>query len=571
MIDQRVLINSLENGLNANSLGKVFKIFSDVADYQNYIKTGNTQIKFINTIFTKISANIYPFKGLQVASYSAQVTIAIDIESAEKDSDGNYPEVYNVRKVVEEYIQAVNGQVITLVDGDITYSTSVGYTLPITGIEMELSPIGRMIPIQFMVEYRFVENGDNSNSDDFYIDGEEIYYNTLSVSRTKMIDTVQKRGDSSVKTLIQTKQLSFEFGIPMLSNTICGAIAEDIAVGNLNAHCLTWRTHNKDYNYITIFGNETLALELNKNKAAVLAVLEADVDVAYFDSDHWTSQEVTVEAGESVELPQGYSEFDVIFWGDETSTRISDETVTSQRTHIYSTAGTYVIRRYMNYKTEYELTLPTGVIVTRNGTSLSDGATIYGNDELVVSFTPYYAVTVNGNSWVSGESYTVTGDVVISSEVVEFSFTSSSYATVTRDGETITTGAILNYGDELTITFDSNASVIKVNDEEWISGEIYTVIGDVTITRTRREYILTYAISELYTHASIKRRGIPLTNGAVIYYGDALVIRGDSSYYIKSIKVNGTTVTSVCGEIIEYTLSVSGNENVQMINVEGIC
>lgn len=54
----------------------------------------------------------------------------------------------------------------------------------------------------------------------------------------------------------------------------------------------------------------------------------------------------------------------------------------------------------------------TTVTVTRNGTALNTGASIFGGDVLTITVSGG-TVTVNGASFTSGNTYTVTGDVTV--------------------------------------------------------------------------------------------------------------------------------------------------------------
>ena len=67
-------------------------------------------------------------------------------------------------------------------------------------------------------------------------------------------------------------------------------------------------------------------------------------------------------------------------------------------------------------KTSYTLTITgtaTDLSVTRAGVKLATGATIYAGDQLTISWEGSHTVTVNTNTWVSGDIKVVSGNVTV--------------------------------------------------------------------------------------------------------------------------------------------------------------
>ena len=91
---------------------------------------------------------------------------------------------------------------------------------------------------------------------------------------------------------------------------------------------------------------------------------------------------------------------------NNTAVSINDSTIT------LTTSGSYL---------PYTLSIQSenaDVSVTSNGSTLSDGATVYSGDVLSIAYSPksghkIQAATVNGTSISSGASYTVSGDVTV--------------------------------------------------------------------------------------------------------------------------------------------------------------
>lgn len=155
------------------------------------------------------------------------------------------------------------------------------------------------------------------------------------------------------------------------------------------------------------------------------------------------------------------------------------------------------------------------------GEELHDGDIIYHFDELQVNFeadTGYSlsTCTVNGQSFVSGSTMAVSDNVSIISEAIVNSYTltlnpdTGSTITVNRTSSPLqnaTIGVIKNnetiyYSDVLEINLSSSPEykILKqyVNQEEFTSGDVFEVTGDITV-KTLTEL---YGIAYIYDGAS---------------------------------------------------------------------
>ena len=161
----------------------------------------------------------------------------------------------------------------------------------------------------------------------------------------------------------------------------------------------------------------------------------------------------------------------------------------------------------------------TGSTITVNRTSspkqgastgnLSNGATIYHSDILKISLsanTGYNVgtLTVNGSTFISGNSHTVDNNVAVSSTAsvqsykLSISADKGSTITVNRTSSpkqvagtgTLSNGATIYYDDVLKITFASTPEyeilVQTVNGSAFTSGGSHTVTGAVTVSTTTR-------------------------------------------------------------------------------------
>lgn len=168
-----------------------------------------------------------------------------------------------------------------------------------------------------------------------------------------------------------------------------------------------------------------------------------------------------------------------------------------------SLTGSYSETVSLNQTRTFKLTISAGtgstITVTRGGSALTNGATVTYGDVLTISFaakTGYTlgAHTVNGATFTSGNTHTVTGAVSVESTATAKTYTltisqdAHSTATVKRNGVTLSNNATISTGDVLVITFAA-ASGYKlkthtVNGSAFTSGGSWTVSGAVAVAVT---------------------------------------------------------------------------------------
>lgn len=162
----------------------------------------------------------------------------------------------------------------------------------------------------------------------------------------------------------------------------------------------------------------------------------------------------------------------------------------------------YIADNYGSEEHEpYNLTsTPTHATVTikRNNKAINPGSDIlYNGDKLKITATAdegyeLTTLTVNGEDIESGDTITVNGhNIAIVATGTLKTFNLARTATectiaVTKGGSTLADGSdVLSYGDEITITATASdtkvMSSLKVNGEDFVSGETLTVTEDVEI------------------------------------------------------------------------------------------
>lgn len=150
-------------------------------------------------------------------------------------------------------------------------------------------------------------------------------------------------------------------------------------------------------------------------------------------------------------------------------------------------AGDQDVTIAVDFKTNYGLTIPDHVSVSRGGTPLSETDVILEGDQLTIEAnTPlghtFDGLLVNNTPFIPGNTLAVaSGDVII--EVfftpVDYTITIPQYITVTRGGNGISNSDPVHIGDTLAITANPPAGsaiiIFDVNGIAFTSGEKYIV------------------------------------------------------------------------------------------------
>jgi hypothetical protein len=270
-----------------------------------------------------------------------------------------------------------------------------------------------------------------------------------------------------------------------------------ISIGTHTGYTLTYRSHNNGA--YTVSGSITVS--------ATAAINQYTIAIS-----QGAGTTVTVKNG-STTLSNGAK----VNHGTQLTVSISVNTGYSLASQSHNN-GTYTITGNTTFSAtasvlSYTLSISqgSGTTISVNRTSspkqgassgaLSNGATIYYSDVLTITFGAnggyeLLSHTVNGSSFASGGSHTVTGNVTVisSANLSAFLLTTSagvgSIITVLKNGTPISNGAKITKGDVLTITFGTidgyKILVHDVNGNEFASGNTITVSGDVLVNSTAR-------------------------------------------------------------------------------------
>ena len=237
--------------------------------------------------------------------------------------------------------------------------------------------------------------------------------------------------------------------------------------------------------------------------------------------------------------------------------------------------------------TTYSLTINQGsnttITVKRNGSTLSNGAILMTGDSLTISIsanTGYTLTTrtVNGNTFADG-TYTVSGNVTVKSAATLNTYTltinqgTGTTISVKKGSTVLNNGAIISYGDSLTISISAktgyNLGTHTVNGSNFTSGT-YSVTGAVTVVSTAnvKSFVISIptvsncTFSVIRSSSPLQSAGTgPLSNGDKIYYNDVISITVNSAagYGISSLTVNETSFENGASIIVTEEVRINAS------------
>lgn len=280
----------------------------------------------------------------------------------------------------------------------------------------------------------------------------------------------------------------------------------------------------------------------------------------------------------------------LVMWGDSSAGHVGDTATmdaASKHSAVLVTADSF--RLYINQGEGSTIS------VKRNGSALSNGSTITHGDVLIITFSTEAGYdlsvhTVNGVSFTSGKTHTVTGDVTVVATATRKTFKltinkgAGSSVEVKRNGTALASGAAVTYGDVLTVTFGVETGYgltsHTVNGSVFTSGNSHTVTGDMTVVVTAA--VLAYALSidaAKGTSIFVNRTKSPkagagtgaLSHGSEIYHGDELNIGFDcdSLHAIASHTVNGSPFAGGSWLVSGAVSVKTAGKPVGTINIQG--
>lgn len=343
MIELTSIANDIETKLN-NLLdeddNRSFKIFADVGDFKKAYKEYNENeiTRYVNGILEAMTPSILPIKNLQAMTQTFRLSLVLDVDALNKDADGNFVEVKEIRAILQNYSQTYNGVPFAVTKGTTTFEVTPSFSGVIVGTESQLSPLGRALPMYLDFSYAIIEMGINTNNVNFVVNGENIFFDSYSITRIRVAETNMVAGQKDSNTFAQSNGISITLKAPLLNSIVSGKFEDDVYNGVSNtAYCVERVRDNKRFNYIMIIGENIETGQIAQNIGQTISFVEGKQDILNY-GEGWTIKETT-----DTSFSKGYqtqSAF-IVFWGDGNSEKIKTGTTL---THIYTDGKNHTIK-----------------------------------------------------------------------------------------------------------------------------------------------------------------------------------------------------------------------------------
>ena len=354
MIQLNKIAEVIENGLDALS-DKEFQIFTDMGEFKKSYRADNSNdiTRYINGVLEGMQPTILPMKNLEVITQSFRVTFVLDIDLLNKDAKGNFIEVKTIRALLEKYITQANGRPYIIVDEDSTsFEITPSFSGVTVGIASQMSPIGNILPMYLDFSCVFVESGINANNVQFIVNGENMLFQTYSVTRKREAETNMVANTKSSKSLAQSNGISIHLEMPLLNTTESKNIEEDVWSGGQNEAVCVERIRGTNYHaYIMIIGDNSETGEIGQNIGQTINFVEGKQNKLNYTastSKGWGTKTITVqEAGIGVftDLSDIGSNANtwVAFWDEG---QVQKQYTNHNESVTFSVAGTHTARVY---------------------------------------------------------------------------------------------------------------------------------------------------------------------------------------------------------------------------------
>ncbi len=265
---------------------------------------------------------------------------------------------------------------------------------------------------------------------------------------------------------------------------------------------------------------------------------------------------------------------------DGNAVNLSEINVTEQGIKIYAS--------YSETLNDYQLSIPTGVIVKRGDETLTANSNVHIDDELTVSFvtTEHYhktLFTVNNVAVENNYTFNYNGEfnVEFDEAIDEFAVTVPAGVTVSYKGQSLTETFNAEYGSSITVSYtiseNHHLEKFMINGEDAENGVSITVTDAISIEFVEASNAFTVTVPEgvtvtydgtEYTENFEAENGKQITvsyNLSTGHHLDRFTINGENAENGASITVNGAIVIDFAEAIDTFTVTFVG-ENDEVIS-----
>lgn len=253
MISLKEITQDIENGLNGITSGQpeeydtlYFKLFSDTGRFRRAKKKVNAVTDPVNGVVSLVSSQTTPnADGSLIAMLTCRVELVARLKDEEEDvmqevensgeqlvEEGNATYVQHIRNAISSFTQSQGFKNVEDSDGQ-TYMVSVSYNFAETGTRAQRDRTGDSMTFVFYAYYNVIQNGQNSRSYVFRLDGQIIPYQQCTVSRTNISDADVYSGDASAKVTSSGSVFSVTLAVPVFKSTLNLAIVNEFILGGV--------------------------------------------------------------------------------------------------------------------------------------------------------------------------------------------------------------------------------------------------------------------------------------------------------------------------------------------------
>lgn len=289
MISLKEITQDIENGLNGITSGQpeeydtlYFKLFSDTGRFRRAKKKVNAVTDPVNGVVSLVSSQTTPnADGSLIAMLTCRVELVARLKDEEEDvmqevensgeqlvEEGNATYVQHIRNAISSFTQSQGFKNVEDSDGQ-TYTVSVSYNFAETGTRAQRDRTGDSMTFVFYAYYNVIQNGQNSRSYVFRLDGQIIPYQQCTVSRTNISDADVYSGDASAKVTSSGSVFSVTLAVPVFKSVLNLAIVNEFILGGVSVDAKPNVAHILEVFYGAGVENKTL------KKSFIVTISEA--------------------------------------------------------------------------------------------------------------------------------------------------------------------------------------------------------------------------------------------------------------------------------------------------------
>lgn len=402
MINSKYLANYFTELFNqyGENVGKTFKIFADEGELKSSVKEyGKQRVYPTNGIVEIVSSTLTPIRDIRLNTYNAQVTLFVDLNLDGLNKDKESLNLITIRDLISNLVEGTNGTTSFVEVEGITYTQSITVGYPTTGTKTDLGYINDCLPLYLTFNIAMFEDGVNANNCKLIVNGTDIPFTRMVLTRQRTAEQDNFAGDKSTKTIMQMNGLSVDIVMPALSNNDLSAIImQDILSGGNYALNVQIETPLASTRFIGTFGDNVASLDVATNVGYNVSIVEGVenlLDYGY-NGSKWHEFKAKMDKA----YVSAGNENVIVYWGDGMSEVVEAKHKIS---HLYDSKKTRTIRAFGDCSIEdneydYIITSENTVSIKAHNKSTISGDIILPNYTIIEGKT-YNVTTIENNGF----------------------------------------------------------------------------------------------------------------------------------------------------------------------------